>query len=141
MVTLRRRIAVIRADRHISTGWVKDKDIRRDGGSQWVEVEKAKYDWTGPFYSFSYRLVRSVGAREYLGVQRIYLEGNPTPYEFREDDKMAALSGVAEDVAALVDSDLPLKLMRPRKVDLVLLILVGVVGLAIGAIVGMRFAG
>jgi len=38
----------------------------------------------------------------------------------------------------VTDSDLPEKLMRPRKVDLVLVILVGLIALAIGAIIGMR---
>jgi len=136
--SLRQRIAIIRKDRHIASAWVKPKRLIRKGGAWWFHHRGADYRWGGPFYTFEYRLVRSIGVKRYVGVQRIYLEGNPVPFYFEEDDKMKELSETAFAVFNVTDSDLPEKLMRPRKVDLVLVILVGLIALAIGAIIGMR---
>jgi hypothetical protein len=137
--TIRRRIAVVGKDNRIRSEWVKDSHIHRENGHPWYVFRKEKYDWSGDWYEFEYRLVRSFGLRKYVGTQRIYLEGNPTPYRFFEDERMAALTQTAKDLFIEAESDLPNRVMKPRRVDPLLLFLMVIIGLAVGFALGGRF--
>lgn len=134
--SLRRRIAIVGKDNRIRSEWVKSKKVRMENGHPWYVFRKMKYDWAGPWYEFEYRLVRSVGLRTYVGVQRIFLEGNPVPYRFKEDERMAALQGTAKALYDEGETDLPNRLLRPRRVDTILLILVGLLAFAAGIALG-----
>lgn len=137
--TVRRRIAVVGKDIRIRSEWVNNRHIKRVNGHPWYVFQGAKYDWVGGWYEFEYRLVRSFGMRKYVGTQRIYLEGNPSPYRFKEDERMAALANTAIDLYNEAESDLPNRVIKPRRVDVVVIILVALVTFAVGFAVGGRF--
>jgi hypothetical protein len=136
--TVRRRIAVIGKDGRIRSEWVTERHIKRANGHPWYEFMEFRYDWTGDWYEFEYRLVRSFGLRKYVGTQRIYLEGNPSPYRFKEDERMAVLAQTGKDMYIEAESDLPNRVMKPRRVDVILLLMIGVVGFFIGFALGGR---
>jgi len=136
--SLRRRIAIVGRDNRIRSEWVRPKHVESKNGHPFYVFHGAKYDWSGQWYEFEYRLVRSVGLRRYIGVQRIFLEGNPTPFRFQEDERMAALRGTAKALYDEGETDLPNRLLRPRRVDALLLILIGLLAFAVGIALGGR---
>ena len=138
--SLRMRIAVVGRDRKIRAEWASKRSIHSRNGHPWYEFRGALYDWAGPWYAFEYRMVRSFGLRKYTGAQRIYLDGNPSPYRFDEDDRMKALRGTAEAMYHEEETDLPNRLLRPRRVDFVLLLVIGVMMLAVGLAAGTMLA-
>lgn len=134
--TIRRRIAVVGKDNRIRSEWVHPKHIDTKNGHPWYAFRKMDYDFSGPWYEFEYRLVRSFGARKYIGVQRIYLEGNPVPFAFKESDQLKALQGTAKALYDEGETDLPNRLLRPRRVDIILIVLVGLMAFAVGLALG-----
>lgn len=136
--SIRRRIAVVGKDNRIRSEWVKPKHIGQENGHPWYTFRGMKYDWEGSWYEFEYRLVRSAGLRTYIGVQRVFIEGNPVPYRFKEDEQMAALQGTAKALYDETETDLPNRLLKPRRVDALLLLLVGLLAFAVGIAVGGR---
>jgi len=135
---MKRRAAVITKDSRIVSRWVKPKDLETRGGHKWITIEGQRYLWAGPWYEFTYRAVRTFGAIRHVGLQRIYLEGNPMPFRLAEDERMALLQGTAKALADTLDSDAPERLMRPRRVDLILIVLVALMTLAVGMVIGTR---
>jgi hypothetical protein len=135
---IRRKVSVFTKSGPIETFWVKRKTLRTKDGKPVVTFRGVDYYYIGPQYPFYYRLVRSFGVRKYLGLQRIYIEGNPSPYVIEEDKRMAVLREAGRLLHQTTESDLPMKLLRPRKVDMVLLLLVGVMAFFIGFGIGGR---
>ncbi len=136
---IRRKVSVFMKSGPIESFWVRPKKLVHENGTTWVVFRGCRYHYTGPQYPFTYRLVRSFGTRKYIGLQRLYIEGNPSPYVVEEDKRMALLRDTARLLFNASESDLPTKLLRPRKVDFVLLALVGVTLFFVGFAVGGRF--
>jgi len=134
--SVRRNVVVVRPDLYIIRKAVTRKNLVRENGAWWYSVDGSRYAAIGPEYKFHYRMVRSLGLRQYLGLQRIYLEGNPSPYLFEENARMAVLRDTGRLLGNASDSDLPTRLLRPRRMDLVVLVLVGIVGLLVGLVAG-----
>jgi hypothetical protein len=135
---IRRKVTIVTKSGLLESFWVTKKSLVRENGSWWYKYRDSRYSAAGPQYQFTYRLVRSFGLRQYIGLQRIYIEGNPSPYAFKEDERMALLRDTARLLGNAADSDLPLKLLRPRKVDVVFLMLIGILAFAVGFALGGR---
>ncbi len=135
---IRRKVSIVTKSNAIDSFWVTKKNHVRENGSWWYVYKGGRYHATGPHYQFAYRLIRSFGLRQYIGLQRIYLEGNPTPYVFEEGPQLALLRDTARFLGSATDSDLPLKLLRPRKVDVMLILLCGLLAFAVGFAMGGR---
>ncbi|OGS63654.1 MAG: hypothetical protein A3K59_00170 [Euryarchaeota archaeon RBG_19FT_COMBO_69_17] len=138
MSGLRARVAVIRKDRHIDSEWVGRKNKIQANGKWWYVVRGSRYAAMGPYFTFSFRLARSAGLRRYVGVQRIYLEGNPTPIDFHDQEAQVALLGdTARLIAEAADSDLPDRLLRPPAVPWILILLVAATTGMLGYVAGV----
>src|SRR6266704_3500300 len=77
---VRRKVSVFTKSGPIESFWVKKRNLSVKNGMPIVTFRKQDYNYSGPQYPFYYRLVRSFGLRKYIGLQRIYIEGNPSPY-------------------------------------------------------------
>jgi len=135
---IRRKVTVFMRSGPIESFWVRKKHLIHENGTTWVKFRGCRYHYIGPQYPFSYRLARSFGVRKYIGVQRIYLEGNPSPYVVEEDKRMALLRDTGRMLHNAVETDLPTKLLRPRKVDFLMILLVASVTFFIGFAIGGR---
>jgi len=134
--SIRRKVSVIRKNGHIESVWVNKRNLVSHGGAWWYVVDGQRYAALGPSYTFAYRLVRSFGLKKHVGTQRIYLEGNPTPFVFKHEDRAAVLDDTARLLGTAVDTDLPDRLMNPPRTNWVVLILAASLALVIGVIVG-----
>src|SRR2546427_5980116 len=57
----------------------------------------------------------SFGVRRYIGLQRIYIEGNPSPYVIEEDKRMALLRSEEHTSELQSQSNLVCRLLLEKK--------------------------
>lgn len=136
--SLRRKVSIIRKNGHIHSDWVNKRNLIPHGGAWWYVVDGFRYLASGPSYTFDYRMVRSFGLKRYVGSQRVYLEGNPVPYAFKEDERLRLLSDTARLLGNAAESDPFDRLMGPRKVDWLILILAAGLAFVVGIVAGGR---
>jgi hypothetical protein len=115
--------------------------IIQHAGKPWAIIDGEKYLVTGRWHHFYYRRWQSFFLTKGMGLQKIWVKGNPAPVFLGGDVKnemFKSLNDTARAMYDITEFDNPERLMRPRKVDWLILVLVGVVGLAIGAVIGGR---
>ena len=88
---------------------------------------KGLYSLRGKIYRYNYRLLRQLGRVNYEGHAMFFLEDNPQAINFDKDEWSSDLDGAAHMLEELRESDMPERLARPRKVDL-MTVLVGFMG-------------
>lgn len=136
---IRRKVTIISKSGTMDSFWVNRKNLKAKNGNWVYRYRGADYISAGPQYQFTYRLVRSFGMRKYIGLQRVYFEGNPTPVDLLDKERqIAILRDTGRILANATDTDLPTRLLRPRKVDLLLLVLIGMVAFFVGFAIGGR---
>lgn len=112
-----------------------------DGGRTWALLEGGKYHVFGRWHHFYYRAWGSLGLRKRIGLQKIWLKGNPVPIflsNLYKNDLLKNLQDTARGIYNITENDNPERLMRPRKVDILILVLVGFAAFAIGMALGGR---
>jgi hypothetical protein len=104
-----------------------------------VNGKSADYYLRGRSYPYEYRLLREfyrLMSHVYDGRQWVWLEGNPVPIDFNEAKWKSHMDGMAYVTKDVLDSDAPLKLMRPLKVPWLMIILPALVMLMLGFVLG-----
>lgn len=105
-------------------------------GHEWVRMRGGSYLNEGKLYPYEYRLIRSFGLFKYWGMNRIWREGNPHALDLNNEFWRSGLDDAAFIVENTITNDPEVKLMRPRKYDMVLMIVIGIMAAFIGFGVG-----
>lgn len=105
-------------------------------GHDWVRLRSGAYLNEGKIYPYEYRLFRTLGFVKYWGMQRIWREGNPHALDLNNEFWRSGLDNIAYVVENTLSNDPEVKLMRPRKYDLVMIIVVGIMCVFIGFSLG-----
>lgn len=98
--------------------------------------KRGAYSLKGHTFYYHYRLKRTLGLVQYTGHQKEWFEGNPTPFDPNDKAWRDALDGTAFIVGDVLDSDADTRLMQPRKMDWLVLILVAAIGVFGGIGIG-----
>lgn len=148
---VKRRYTIIHSDGEIETK--RKPKIKVAGGKRWAMIgprgAEEKYAILGPWNFFLYRSWQSFGVAKRMGFQKIWFEGNPTAQflaghlddplddsHLKEREKI--LDDTARAVHNITEFDNPEKLMRPRKTDWVLALILAVAAFGIGMALGGR---
>lgn len=144
MITLVvKRYTLIRGDGELVPR--RKPKLTHDGGGEWAILKSGdrpgKYHVTGRWNHFYYRSWQSLFLRKRMGLQKIWFEGHPTPFFLGSgmvEERDKALKDTAWSIYNISEYDNPERLMKPRKVDWLILILVGLAALMFGIAVGGR---
>ena len=94
------------------------------------------YSLEGRSYRYYYRLMRSFFMAEHTGSLMFWIEGDPTPIDFRDEKWKSALKNAAYMVHDIAETDAPDRLLKPRPIAWGIIIVVGLLGLFAGLAVG-----
>jgi hypothetical protein len=115
--------------------------ITLDGGKKWAVIGLEKYLVTGPWNFYFYRSWQSFFLLKRMGFQKIWVEGNPSPIFLSGHSKETQeriLDDTARAIYNITEYDNPERLMRPRKVDWVMIVVCAVAAFGIGIAIGGR---
>ncbi len=106
-------------------------------GEPFVLLRGGAYHVTGAWNTFHYRVARSLWLFKHMGLQKLWVEGDPSPF-YLSRSRESTLRDTAEAIRHMMDSDIPERVLRPRKHDWTLILLVAVTALSIGVAIGGR---
>jgi len=106
-------------------------------GEKFLVVKKRKYHITGPWNTFRYRLARSLWVFNHTGLQKVWMEDDPTPFYLSRSVK-SPFRDTAEALYHITESNVPERLLQPRKHDWTVILLVAIMMLAVGIALGGR---
>jgi hypothetical protein len=134
-----KRYTILHEDGEVKTA--RKPKLVQHAGKPWAIINGEKYHVTGRWHHFYYRTWISFFTRKQMGLQKIWIQGNPTPLFFGggvKHELFANLNDTARAIYNMTEYDNVEKLLKPRKADLLLLILVGAAALGIGTMIGGR---
>ena len=104
--------------------------------------KEAIYSLQGRAYNYEYVRLREFWRlwHAYTGRQMIWIEGNPTPVDFNDEKWKTANRDLGYVVDDVIDSDAPLKFLRPMPIPWGLILAVGAAMLFAGLGVGQYLA-
>lgn len=115
--------------------------ITNNAGRPWAIIAGEKYHIAGRWHHFYYRTLSSLWIRKAMGLQKIWVKGNPSPIFLGGDIKPEALRALNDTARRMYKAteEQPIDtLMRRRRVDWMMIILVGIAALGIGVAIGGR---
>ena len=103
------------------------------------------YHLRGKSYPYNYYLLREFVThfwhpRQYVGRQMIWIEGNPTALNFNDDQWKTANKDLAFILEDVLDSDAPLKFLRPTPIPWGMIAVIGAAMLFAGLGIGQYLA-
>jgi hypothetical protein len=137
MVT--KRYTIMHEDGEVRTA--RKPKIVQHAGKSWAIIDGGKYHIGGRWHHYFYRTWQSFFTKKQMGLQKIWFQGNPSSMFFGggiKDDRWANLNDTARAIYTMSEYDNPEKLLKPRKADWLLMLLVAAAALGIGTMIGGR---